>query len=442
MRIQLLAASLCLTALSSVTIADTPSRGFQFSSQVAPAVPFAAYVTLSDGNRVYFDGEFVDVYDPSGALVAGLGDTGAGFAFSSFIVVDPTETFVIVGESSNHGLFKVDLGGGGFTPLGTMAFNFAAVFETSNTVVISAATCGFSCGNDLVRLNTDSGVQTVLGHVPGPSGPVAFAPNGDLFYGTQSPFFPTPVGSLSIVNWTPTQVALGSLDENNWTVFAEGLDGASSIAIDPANDHVFVAESTFGAPANSILEFTDQGAALPDVVRTMGTLISNLEFLNTNGSGEFRRFREFSGSGLSYHSTDFAAIDDLILVEPMRVNLDVVGVGTNGVGQFHVVITGAPAGAKIALWRDAQFLLQPADRAVDFGFTYPVVSDFSIRALDGALGMPNTYNFDGLILTANKQGVARMPFFNTGRIDGVFAYQAFVMTPALDLVGTSNTVLR
>lgn len=440
MRIQLLAASLCLTALSSVANADLPSRGYQFSSQTAPAVPFAAYATLSDGNRVFFDGEFVNIYDPSGVLLTGLGGTGAGFAFSSFIVVDPTETFAIVGESSNQGLFKVDLGGGGFTALGTMNFNFAADFESPNTVVISAATCGFNCGNDIIRVNTDTAVQTVLGHVPGPSGPVTFAPNGDLFYGTQSPLFPTPVGALSVVHWTPAQVAAGSLDENNWAVFSDGLDGAASIAIDPANNHVFVAESTFGALENSILEFTEQGVALQPVARARGTLISNLEFLNTNGSEEFRAFREFSGSGLSYHSTDFAAIDDVIVVEPMRVRLRISGQGAAAMGHYNLLITGAPAGAKIALWRDAQFLLHPDDRAVDFGFTHPVVSDFSIRALNGATGMPNIYNFDGLTLTANKNGVARMAFFNAGRLDGVFAYQALIMTPALDPIATSNTV--
>ena len=442
MRIQLLAAGLALTALSSVATADVPSSGYKFTSQVARPVAFAAFATLNNGDRVLFDGEFCELYDEDGVLLTSLGSTGAGFAFSSFVSVDPTETFAIVGESSNHGLFKVDLVGGGLTPLGTMMFNFAAVFESPSSVIISAATCGFNCGNDLIRVDTTTGVQTVLGHVPGPSGPVAFAPNGDLYYGTQSPIFPTPEGANSVVRWSAAQVASGSLDELNWTVFTSNLTGCSSLAIDPATANVFVAESTFGRARNFIFEYTDAGQYLGKIVSSEGTLVGGLEFLETAGSEPFRGYRENLGSTLSYHSTDFVAIDDIIRIAPRRAEIRLAGSGVDGVGRYRISVSGAQPHGKIALWRDAQDMVLPAERSVDLGFTYPVISDLGQRAIMNVTGMPGPYNFDGLVLTANKNGEAFIDFFNNGRIDGVFAYQAMIMTPQLDPIGTSNTVLH
>ncbi len=442
MRIQLLAAGLALTALSSVATADFPSSGYKFSSRAGRPVAFAAFSTLNNGDRVIFDGEFCELYDEDGVLLTSLGSTGAGSAFSSFVAVDATETFAILGESSNHGLFRVDLINGGLTPLGTMMFNFAAAFDSPSSIIVSAATCGFNCGNDLVRVDTTTGAQTPLGHVPGPSGPLALAPNGDLYYGTQSPLFPTPAGANSVVRWSASQIGTVPLDELNWTVFTDNLTGCSSLAIDPANAHVYVAESTFGRDRNFILEYSETGQSLGKIVTSRGTLVGGLEFLGTAGSEPFRGYRENSGSTLSYHSTDFVAIDDIIRIAPRRAEIRLAGSGVEGVGRYRISVTGAPPHGKVALWRDAQGMVLPSERSVDLGFTYPIISDLSERAMMSVTGMPGPYNFDGLVLTANKKGEAFIDFFNNGRIDGVFAYQAMIMTPLLDPIGTSNTVLH
>ena len=242
---QLFAASLAAIALSSVATADFPNSGFEVVSIDPNPGVFAAYATLPDDSRVVFDGEFCDIYDSSGFLIANLGSTGLGFGFASFVVIDPTNTFAFVGESNNNGLYKVDLAGGGFTPLGTMVFNFAAVMESPATAIVSAATGGFNTGNDLIRVDLNTGAQTPLGHVPGLSGPVTLDSNGNLFYVTQSGAFPTPAGSLELVKWDAATLGSGLIDEFNWSVLESGLDGGSSLAVDPASDHVYLAESVF-----------------------------------------------------------------------------------------------------------------------------------------------------------------------------------------------------
>ncbi len=442
MRLQLLATGLVLFALSSLALADNPSTGYRVTSRDIPPVPFAAYGTLNDGNRVVFDGESCDLYDPSGSVLQSLGSTGAGFAFSSFVIIDPSETFAIVGESQNHGLFKVDLVTGLLSPLTTIVFNFAAVFESPNTIIVSAATCGFNCGNDIIRVDTDTGVQTLLGHVPGPSGPVAVDSNGAIYYGTQSGGFPPLPNSSQIVMWTEFQIEMGAIDDSNWSVFASNLDAASSLAIDPANDHVYLAESVFGRAQNYIVEFSELGLPLNRVLSSANTQVSSIEILSTGDGGAFRPYDESPSNVLSYHSTDFAGIDEINRIESQRISIELGGLGVTSKGRFQVRIAGAPSYGVVSLWRDAQTQLLTQERSIDLGLGQPIFSDLSKRALTNASGAPNAYNFDGLTLTADKYGNASVILYNDGRLTGLFAYQAFVRSSTLSPIGTSNTVLH
>ena len=443
MRTQFFAAALSLLALSPASLADLPSAGFHFSSDVTPPVAFAAYATLSDGNRVFFDGEFCDLYDSDGALLQNLGSTGAGFAFSSFVVIDPTETFAVVGESLNHGLFKVDLTVGGFTPLGTMTFNFDAVFESSNTVIVSAATGGFNSGNDIIRVNTDTAAQTALGHVPGPSGPLTLNAAGDLFYVTQSQLFPAPAHSLLLVKWSAAQVAGGLVDDSNWAVFAARLSGGSSIAVDPVGGNVYVAESVFGRKSDPILAFAADGAKLESVVEAESlNSISNLEFIGADTGSAFRAYRSGAGSRLSYHSTDFGAIDRIIDVEPLGATLVKLGPGATGTGMLRLKVEGAPPFGKVTIWLENQADMLGAERSIDVGLPFVVTSDFSARTLRrAAYRHPSAIAFKR-VLTASADGTAGFSFYNTGALDGIAAYEALVMTPAGIPVGTTGTVLQ
>ena len=48
-------------------------------------------------------------------------------------------------------------------------------------MLVSAGTCGFGCGNDLVRLDLTSGQATFLANLVGASGPLALSDSGDLY---------------------------------------------------------------------------------------------------------------------------------------------------------------------------------------------------------------------------------------------------------------------
>ena len=93
-----LALSLCAP---SAPWGDTLPEGFLASGVPRPPGQVA---TLSNGNFVAFDGVRVTLHSESGSLIftlATLTDTD----FPSFVRVDPTETFVVVGESLNGGLY-------------------------------------------------------------------------------------------------------------------------------------------------------------------------------------------------------------------------------------------------------------------------------------------------------------------------------------------------
>jgi hypothetical protein len=67
---------------------------------------FAAYDTLSNGNRVVYDGSQVWIENDAGAVIQVLGNPSTP-SFASFIEADPTETFAVLGENNNGQLFKV-----------------------------------------------------------------------------------------------------------------------------------------------------------------------------------------------------------------------------------------------------------------------------------------------------------------------------------------------
>ena len=198
----------------------------------------------------------------------------------------------------------------------------------------------------------------------------------------------------------------------------------------------------FGRPQNYIFEFDEFGQRVGQVLVSDGAGISSLEVLVRGGGEELRRFREGSGNLLSYNSSAFGGVNDIVQVGPGLPRLTIGGPGLDGVGRWELTITGAPSNGKIALWRDAQSLILPAERSVDLGYAQPITSNLSMRALVGANGMPNAYNFDGLTLTANKHGVAKVTFFNNGRGDGIFVYEALAMSPIFEPIATSNTVVH
>ena len=190
----LAAAVFCGTLGTALPLrADTPAEGFSlFDEPLAPPIAddpfglgfdtFGSTWTLSNGQVVTFDGIEVRRVTAQG-LTVGVLATFAAPAFPAFVRVDPSETFALVAESSLGNVYRVALDGGGATLLAGLTFPFDAAFEHAGSAIVSAATCGFGCGNELLRLDTQSGATTTVATVSGPSGPVATNPAGDLYYG-------------------------------------------------------------------------------------------------------------------------------------------------------------------------------------------------------------------------------------------------------------------
>ncbi|MEM7516677.1 MAG: hypothetical protein AAF368_07115, partial [Planctomycetota bacterium] len=339
-------------------------------------------------------------------------------------------------------VWKADLSGGNFEDMGEIVFNFAAAFETANTVIVSAATGGFGNGNTLIRIDTDTFLQTTLGTVPGPSGPVAVDDAGTLFYAPQSNFFPTPAGSAEIVTWSAAQLQGGVIDENNWSVFASGFDGSSSLAIEPTFGNVFLAESVFGGTNNRILEFAKDGELLGEVANGGGGSVGGLRFVARGGNGSFGAYQPNGGIDLVYSNTDFATFNNLVVVEPVRPTLVVSGPGINtGAGRVDVSVSGADPAGFVKFWGGNAVNLLAVEQANDFGFDFLAHSTILASELLPQTGstLGATIGFFGRWHYA-LGGTANASFLNRPVFAGDVALQAIIIDSQGRVRGTTPVV--
>lgn len=421
MRLQsIFARGACLLALAGLaptaSAQDLIGDGFaQTSTQVLPAA-FASYATLSSGERVVFDGLSFDLYDAGGGFLLNLG-TLPNFVFNSFVEVDPSETFAVCGESSNGDLFKVALDGTGFTTLANLNFNFAADFEDATNLVVSAATCGFGCGNDLVRVDTSTGATTFFANVAGASGPVAVADNGDVYYGSVSGAFPAPPGSANLLRWTAAQVHGGLLlTELDAVTVSAAFDGAASMDIDPAFGNVFLAESIFGGTSR-IYEVDPITGDRVDVVVESTNYLSTLEFGDKGGNGHCHAYQPDTGTYLIYSNGDVAT------VEPQRpqssitylgnvVNFDITGAKPNS----GVLVTWGPS----STWGPTE-----TSYALSFDFLYHTGIP---------LGQVRRFPW---YLPTDANGDATFSYFDFQNLAGTLVFQALISDENGKLIGSS-----
>ncbi len=297
----------------------------------------ASHDTLANGNRVVYDGSIVWLEQDDGTVLATLGSTLP--SFPSFVEADPTGSFALFGESSNGVIFRVPIAGGGVVPLATLPFNYSLVYEAGNaTALISAATCGFGCGNEIYRLDITTGATSLVANVTGPSGPLALAANGDLHYAVQVDTFPTPPGSIDIVRWTATQVANGPfpLTLAQSSLFTAGLDGAAYMAFDSTFGHLFVTQSVYLA-TSSVTEIDRFGAVVGPAASSIDFL-GKVELFDAPGEGAMAAWQP-SGARLQYRTTDFNQGTSLIVrVSPRR---PVLVAQQNGDGTMTCTVAGA-----------------------------------------------------------------------------------------------------
>jgi len=320
---------------------DTTGPGWGPDSvRVLPfATAFASTDSLSNGDRIVFDGTLVWLEHDDGTFIATLAGTPVP-SFSSFIEVDPTETFALMGESGNGVIYRIALTGGlaPLVPLATLPGNYDLAYEAGGaTALVSAATCGLDCGNEIHRLDVTTGATTLIASVAGPSGPVAVSSVGDLYYATQSPFFPTPAGSVDIVRWSAAQITSGPfpLTEAQSTLFTGGLDGGSSMVFDPQFGHLFFGESVY-ASTSRVLEIDRFGAIVGECATSMD-FQAKVELFDAPGAGSLGAYQP-AGARLQYRTTDFnLGTSQFVRISPRRPELVAV---QNPGGTMTVTLTG------------------------------------------------------------------------------------------------------
>jgi hypothetical protein len=389
---------------------------------------FAIHDTLANGDRVVFDGSLAWVEQDDGTVLFTIGATPVP-SFGSFVEIGPGEAYVLLGESSNGVIFKAPIASmAGLAPLATLPFNYDLAYAPDGaSAFVSAATCGFGCGNELYRVDVVTGATTLVAIVGGPSGPLAVSGAGDLYYATQSDTFPTPPGSVDVIRWTAAQIANGPLPllEGQAAVFRGGLDGSSSLAFDPQFGHLYVGESVFGSTSR-VLEIDRAGAIVGEVATSLDTL-GKVEVVDVAGAGVLAAFQP-AGAQLLYRTTDFNnGTSQVVRVSPRRPQLTAL---QNGNGTMTITLAGMTPGTVGFVVSSPASLYNPVESAFDLG-TYLFWT---------GMPYPNNIRRVGNQITADVNGQGSFTFSNPGPIQGTRVIQVLVRDGQGTFRGTSNAI--
>jgi len=423
-----------LPALNALLLAlgaqDLPAPGYRLEPRPNPGGgSFAVSTTLSSGEIVAFDGVGLDLYDEAGNLVRSLGSL-PGFVFPSFVVADPGETLVVLGESSTGLLYTKSLSSTSDpAPLTQLTNNFDAAFAPDSQLYVSAATCGFGCGNDIWLVHPVTGVKTLVAQVAGPSGPLACAPSGDLYYATASDLFPPPAGSSSVLRWSAAQLAAGNLlGEADAQVLGAGFTGAAQLALDPRSGALFLGENDFGTGENHIRALHGSPAQSPVILEGRPFLsLGNLDFNAAAGPARFLPHQPAAGGTLTYTTTDFGALFERYALEPRRPQIAFSGPGTSGPGPFALDLDSGPPLGFARILYGPQSQLPGQESALVLGGLPLFVG----------LGLGTISSLPGLV-ALDAQGQATVGFNNPGNLSGLFAVQLLLLDSGLHLAATSE----
>jgi hypothetical protein len=320
------------------------AEGWQSSLQNLPAG--SGNVLQTAAGLVAFDGLSLSLSNPGQAAQTLL--QFAGPQFGSFTLAAGPQA-VLFGESSGHGLWLVPLAGTApSAPLATVLFNYDAVLLSPQRALVSAKTGGFSTpDNDLVVVDLGTGQTQQVASLPGASGPLAVAANGDVYYATASLAFPPPPGATSVLRLRrpvldaaiANQTVLGAADAE--LVFA-GLAAAGDLAFDDDGDlwftdwwHGTVRElNDVAGPAPTLSPVAlDYGSA--------GVSSSTLQFVAAAAAAVFEPFQPLGGS-LLVHETDFGSTSRLRTVRSAPATLTSTVANPIPSGPFALVASGGP----------------------------------------------------------------------------------------------------
>ena len=408
-----LAAVVSSTFLPGTALADVVGPGFGSDAthvlSTSPFIPVSD--TLPNGNTIVFDGASIWVQDDAGTILQVLGNPTPQGTFPSFIEVDPTGMFAVLGENSNGGIYRVSLSTGGPMLITTLPLNFDLEFESATSALVSAATCSptFQCTNGVYRLDIITGGTTLLATVDGYSGPVSLASNGDICLGlVPSSLAP---GAFSVLRWTAAQVANGPLPltQAQASVFTPNLDGIAEMTFDPAFGELFVAGTVAGI--DGVYEI-DRGGTIVGPVATTANVVGKVEIFDTPGDGVCAAYQP-AGSALKYHTTDYSTSTSYITdMSPRRPVLTSV---QNGNGTMTCTMTGGQPGSPCLVISGNMSVYSPIESAHDLS-SYLFWSGIPFNMIRRA----------GLGFTTDASGTGSFTFNNPPSIHGTRVLQVLV----------------
>ncbi len=436
MRSLLLAALLAAAPFAlSPSAQDVSGPGFALAPAPYPGAPaFGATTTLANGDIVVFDGQEVFQYASNGTLLLHLGGL-PNPVFPSFVLVDPDEDELYVGESSTGAIFHF-LVGTSTNPdlIATLPFNYDAAMFDGNALFVSAATCGFGCGNQIWRVDLASLQARKVAQVPGASGPIVFDPQGNLYYGTAPAAFPPPPNPTRLYRWSAAQLAgpnvLGLADAQ---FLAGGFEGASRLAYDPRVVALYLVENSFATGATRIRRILGGPAQSPVVVEgQLFRSITNLSLQAGSTAAQFRAFQPPSDAALSYTTSDFVAPPVRVVVQPARPSAFFSGPGTSGPGAFQLELENGPHKGFARVF----FFPSASAHAPEVVRTVAGVPLFlSARPLLGSAGLAGqTWQW----LALDAHGGLLQSYTNPGGLLGALAAQFVLFDADLRVAGTSS----
>lgn len=349
-RFRSLLVAAALAALLAPTPAQSVPEGLAASATTLPSTASLALVV--PGGIVTFDSNNVvlklDSQPPQTLLSL------TGMIWGSFLL-QTDANHVLFGHTgvgptgSGDRLWLVPLQGPPpAAPLAVVPFNYDAVLLAPGQVLLSARTGGFAVAdNDLLVLDLATGNTQLVALLPGASGPVAIAPNGDILYATASPFFPAPAGSVTILRLPravfdqalATHTVLGLADAQ---VVIAGLDAASDFAVDDDGDLLFV--DWWNGRVSEISD-VDGAAVLVPVVVDYGTapvFPSSVQFVGGNAYGVFEPFQPQNGRLFVFES-DYFSTSRLGAFAAAPAVLHVSGGPVIPAGPFTITATQGPS---------------------------------------------------------------------------------------------------
>jgi len=337
----------CLLALAAITLpAQQLPEGYHNHLHALPST--AGNVLALPGDRVvWFDGTDLMLSTPNLPLRSLL--HFAAPVFGSF-TLDLGTGALLFGESSTNGLWLVPLNGVAPTlPMATLVLNYDAVLLAPWRAIVSAKTGGFATpDNELFTVDVPSGHLQLLARLPGASGPLAMAPNGDLYYATASLLFPTPPGQTTVLRFRRNVVDHAILTQQvlgpaNAEIVFTGIDAAADLAFDDDGDLLFTDWWT-----NTVGELNDAIGSAPwrsNLVDYTGALVSagSVQFVGAGAAAVFEPFQPAAGT-LYVHESSFGTVSQLRVVQAVRAVASCSVGNPVPTGSFALQVSQGPRG--------------------------------------------------------------------------------------------------